>query len=277
MKTTLRNNTLAGLTLALMTWLVGMPSASAVITTFQSGVGSAYAGLTDTYTEYQSGYQNYNWGGYNKSLIYNNGGGSEKVALLNFALTSIAPSVSVNSATLSLTFAGLAERTGGFSQTYEAYAILRSGLNFGTGAPAIQNGTVSFSASSYDPTTPTGWGSSNTGTNGPVAGQDYSNILLGSFALTSANVNESVVSFSLNSSTVASWINTPLSNYGFVIVSVADALHDQAQFYSAQENQVYAPRLVIDTTAIPEPGTAALLGLGTVMMLQRFRRGRKIA
>ncbi len=274
MKNHIRNTTLASLALVLTAWLFGMPSASAVITTFQSGVGGNYNGLTDTYVDYQ-GDVNANWGGRTLMLAYNDGGASQKTSFLNFDLTSITAPVTVNSGTLSVYVEGNAERTGGFSQTYNLYAILRSGLNFGTSNGVPENGTVAFSASAYDPVTPTGWGSLNTGTNGPVAGEDYSNTLLGSFTLTSANVSESRVFLSLNNSTVASWINSPSSNYGFVITAVADALHDQAIIYTAQENQFYAPRLVLDTTVIPEPGTAALLGLGAVVILFRFRKGKR--
>jgi len=274
--TTIKHPKFLGILLAAITLLAGLPSASAIITTFQSGVSGNYSGLTDTYVDYQ-GDADANWGARNLMLAYNLTGDApkQKTALLNFDMTSIAGPVTVNSSTLSIYVEGNAERTGGYSQTYNIHAITRSGLNFGTANGTPENGAVSFSAAEYDPTTPVGWGTLSTGTNGPVPGEDYSNSVLGTFTLTSANLSGARVYMSLDTATVASWINTPGTNYGFVIAAVADPAHDQAIIYSSAENVVFAPWLEFDHTAIPEPGTLGMLGLGaliTVVLGGRRRR-----
>ena len=267
MKTTLRNNTLAGLTLALMTWLVGMPSASAVITTFQQGE-AGYTGQTDAYTEYQGGGSTFNYGGSLTMLVYESSG-SKKSAFVRWDMSSITSPVTVNSASLSLFI------TSPVTATYNLYPILRPGLNFGTADAAPQNGTVSYSAAAYDPTTPVGWGSSNTGTQGPVSGQDYGTTSIGSFSVTPSTAGR--LSFSLDASTVASWINSPSSNYGFVITAPG-GVADQITIYTAETTIYTIPRvpiLTFDYTAVPEPATATMLGLATLALGFHHSRSRR--
>lgn len=277
MKTEIIKTKVVGLVLSMMILFVGFPSASAAVTVFQSGTDGNYNGLTDTYVDYQ-GDVNANWGGRNLMLVYNktNDSPEQKTAMLNFDMSSIAEPVVVSSATLSILVAGNVERTSGYSQTYNLYAITRSGLNFGTSIGVPEIGAVSFSAAAYDPTTPLGWGSLNTGTNGPVPGENYSNTLLGSFTLTDANVNTGRVSISLNASTVASWINSPSTNYGFVITAAIDPAHDQAIIYSSENDFTAAPWLEFEYTAVPEPATATMLGLAAFALgFHQLRRGRK--
>lgn len=276
MKTKIIKTKIAGLLLGLMTLFIGLPSASAIITTFQSGTGGNYSGLTDTYVDYQGGNNNNNYGGSGYLYAYNRTADlpDQKTAMLNFDMSSIAGPVVVTSSTLSIFVGANAERTGGYIQTYNLYAITRSGLIFGTSNGATETGAVSFSAAAYGST---GWGTLNTGTNGPVPGEDYSNSLLGTFTLTSANVGNGYVSMSLDSSTVASWINTPGTNFGFVIAAATDATHDQVLIFSSENvyGSAVAPRLEFDYTAIPEPGTTAMLGLAALALGFHHSRRRR--
>lgn len=249
------------------------PTAFAETANFQSGTGGNYTGLTDTYVDYQ-GDVDANWGARGLMLAFNDGGGSQKTSLLNFDLTSISGPVTVDAATLSIYVEGNAERTGLFSQTFNVYSILRSGLDYGTSDGVAETGAVSFAAAAYDPTTPIGWGTANIGTNGPVAGEDYSASVLGTFTLTSANVSGARVLISLDNATVGSWINTPSSNNGLIITAVASA-GDQAIIYSSAENSFFAPAFDITYTAVPEPGVTWFLGMsGLVVVATRVYRRR---
>jgi len=281
MNTKITKTGIASFLLGIMTLFVGLPSASAIITTFQSGAGGNYSGLTDTYVDYQ-GDPDANWGGRGLMIAYYRTGDTpdQKTSMLNFDMTSIASPVVVTSATLALGVYGNEERTGGYSQTYNLYAITRPGLNFGTSIGVPEDGAVSFSAAAYEPVSSVGWGTSNLGTHGPVPGEDYSNVLLGTFTLTDANFVSAYVYINLDPTIVTSWINSPGTNYGFVITAEMNPIHDQALFFSS-ENQYgseAAPALIFEYTAVPEPGTTAMLGLAAALALgfHRPRRRQKL-
>ena len=272
MKTNNKGKMVTCLALVATTWFVGAPAVSAATYTFRQGV-DGYTGASSTYTEYQPAEaQSYNYGSKPSLLVYTPNGEDppRKTGFMLFDLTSVDDPLAVNSATLSIAVAGDPIRTPGYSLTYNVYSILRPGLNFGNSNGVSQNGALSFNAASFDSISPIGWGLDNTGTYGPVAGQDYGTTSIGSFTLTNANINESFLSFNLDNATVASWINNPATNYGFVIV--ADAGGDQAIIYTGNEGgAIYRPQLTIDAQAIPEPGSLTLLGLGAVAILIRKR------
>lgn len=277
MKTNSQRKMVAGLALAVLTWLVATPASQAATYTFRQGV-AGYSGATSTYTEYQPAEaQSYNYGGRTFMLVYTptGVGAPQKVGFSRFDLTSVTAPVTVDSASLTIAVAGDPIRVPGYSLTYNVFSILRPGLDFGSSVGAEENGTVTFNASFFDSSSPIGWGVANTGNYGPVAGEDYGLTSIGSFTLTNANINESFVTFNLDTSVVASWINSPSTNYGFVIV--ADAGGDQAIIYTGNEaGEVYRPQLVIEATAIPEPASAALLALGGTAFLFVCRKTRRV-
>jgi hypothetical protein len=186
-----------------------------------------------------------------------------------FDLSSIEEPVVVNSASMSITVAGDPSRPSDFNLNCYIYPILRSGLDFGSGNASVDTGALTFNSAAYNTV---GWGNSNTGNYGPVAGEDYGSTAIGSFTLTGANAATAVVNFSLDSATVASWINNPSSNYGFVIVADATAQGgSQLVIYTGNEGIPFRPELTIDAQAVPEPASMALLGLGAVAFLIRKR------
>lgn len=236
---------------------------------FRQGV-DGYLGNTSTYTEYQPlEAQAYNYGGLYRMLVFspNGEGAPKKVGFMRFDLSSITGPVSVDEVTLTLTVAGNPERTNpDYSQTLQIFPILREGLDFGESSGEIEAGTVAFLAASYDEVNPVGWGSSNTGTYGPVAGEDYSLTSMGSYTLSSANAEESFITIHLNPSVVAGWINNPATNLGFVLV-FDQSSWDQAIIYTHNEaGLIYRPELTLTVSPVPEPGAVALLGLGLVAL-----------
>jgi len=253
------------------TWLVGAQAVSAATYTFKQGV-NGYTGASSTYTEYQGdGAQAFNYGASTRMLIYTplGQGVPQKTGFLMFDLSSIEEPVVVNSASMSITVAGDPSRPSDFNLNCYIYPILRSGLDFGSGNASVDTGALTFNSAAYNTV---GWGNSNTGNYGPVAGEDYGSTAIGSFTLTGANAATAVVNFSLDSATVASWINNPSSNYGFVIVADATAQGgSQLVIYTGNEGIPFRPELTIDAQAVPEPASMALLGLGAVAFLIRKR------
>lgn len=271
MKTNGKGIMVTSLALIAATWFVGTSTASAAVYTFRQGV-NGYTGASSTYTEYQgTGAQAFNYGASTRMLIYTplGEGVPQKTGFLMFDLSSVDEPVVVNSASMSITVAGDPSRPSDFNLNCYIYPILRSGLDFGTGNASVDNGALTFNSAAYNTV---GWGNGNTGNYGPVAGEDYGTTAIGSFTLTGANASTASVNFSLDSSTVASWINNPSTNYGFVIVADATAQGgSQLVIYTGNEGEIYRPQLTIDAQAIPEPASMALLGLGGVALLFRKR------
>ena len=271
MKSNNKGKMVACAALVAATWLVGAQAVSAATYTFKQGV-NGYTGASSTYTEYQGdGAQAFNYGASTRMLIYTplGQGVPQKTGFLMFDLSSIEEPVVVNSASMSITVAGDPSRPSDFNLNCYIYPILRSGLDFGSGNASVDTGALTFNSAAYNTV---GWGNSNTGNYGPVAGEDYGSTAIGSFTLTGANAATAVVNFSLDSATVASWINNPSSNYGFVIVADATAQGgSQLVIYTGNEGIPFRPELTIDAQAVPEPASMALLGLGAVAFLIRKR------
>lgn len=274
MKSNLIGKLSAGLLLAALMSAIQAPSAHAVIYTFQQGF-SGYTGATSTYTQYGYDREINNYGGNQFQMVHNRGASPSNVTFQRWDLSSITAPVDVTSASLTIYF----QISGAINSvmTYNLYPILRTGLNFGTADDAPQTGTVTFSASSYDPGTPIGWGLANSGTSGPVAGEDYSLTSIGSFS--TPLLSPPTLTFALDPSTVESWINTPASNLGFVIVGNGNP-GDRIVFYSKNVVGLEGPVFTVDAAVVPEPSALALLGLAAAsvfLILKRRNPARSLA
>ena len=114
----------------------------------------------------------------------------------------------------------------------------------------------------------------NWGNGGDDAG--YMGAIVGSFDPTVAPT-----SFSLDTAMVESWISSPGTNHGVVLLYDTGLVGPEWPHLEwGGENEPsgwnpdvsaspFAPRLILDT--IPEPATMALLGLGGLMVLRRRR------
>ncbi len=257
MKTTIRNTPpiLPALCLCFGAWFGFISNTeAAVIYEFRQGVDS-YTGNTSTFVNYQG--VNNNYGGRTNVIVYTSGSGRD-VAFMRFDLASIPDNLDVVSSTLTLTIQSTATRTS--NVTWNLYPILRTGLNFGTVNGTTQAGTVSYSASAWDPTSPTGWGSSNTGTVGPVAGQDYSSTPLATYVLAPNTSARQTITINLDPATVEGWVADPSTNLGFVIVANVGG-GDWAVIDSEEGSASFRP--ILSVTTVPEPSTVGLIFLGT--------------
>ncbi len=266
-----------GMFCVLIGMISGATPASAIIATFQQGT-NGYSGASDTYTEYAPEIaQPYNYGGRDLMLVYSSPDTAiaKKLGFMRFDVSSLDSSETITLASLSLYIEGNPARSTGFDVTYTLYAITRTGLSFGTADGAVQDGTLSFNYSSYDTTSPVGWGTSNNVTWGPQAGQDYSTTPMGSFDLTAANADSGFVTLNLNSTVLQSWVNDPTSNLGFVIVQdMVAGPQAQAVILSADYGLV-SLRPLLEVTTVPEPSVLALMCFGGAVCLMLKRKIQK--
>ncbi len=79
-------------------------------------------------------------------------------------------------------------------------------------------------------------------------------------------------------SDVQSWYGNPANNFGWILMSESEGVSRTVRRFGSREDLLNAPSLVVNFTAVPEPGTLTLLGLGCVCVLgwncHRSRRAR---
>ncbi len=253
------------------------PLGAAVTYELRQGVNS-YSGQTSSYISSYAIQQNNGANNLIQSLNWTQrpGNGNSIIAFMRWDLSHLESVTAIANATLQLEIAGRAGRTGTYSSTYYLYPILRTGLNFGTGSFSnAQEGEISYSAASYSatPGNAIGWGNSQSGTSGPVAGEDYATTPIGSFTLTSANAVNGPITLSLDNEAVASWINAPSGNNGFVIIGAdqpwepIDTVIIRSGYHATES---FRPLLTFEV--VPEPGSYTLLGAGALLAFLLRRR-----
>ena len=77
------------------------------------------------------------------------------------------------------------------------------------------------------------------------------------------------------SSDVQQWLDTPASNFGWIIKADDENINSIRQIYS-RETLGNEPLLTVDFTPLPEPSALTLLGIGTVLLalVRRFKNSR---
>jgi archaellum component FlaG (FlaF/FlaG flagellin family) len=190
-----------------------------------------------------------------RSLSVHNIGANVQRSLLQFSLTSIPAGSVIESATLTL-FANLQGSNGGWFTT--------SGGN----ATNIHRVLVPWTDSQ------TTWNNRQTGdlwTQPGALGTDVAD----SFASTTANpADQQSITFDLTS-LAQSWLNSPSTNFG---VMLSGAPGNGLHFFSNDQPEGFTqfrPSLAISYTAVPEPGSFALMGLvGLAIGSRRIMRKR---
>ena len=72
---------------------------------------------------------------------------------------------------------------------------------------------------------------------------------------------------------VQNWLNSPGSNFGWILRAANESAVSARELGSRESSPGLRPTLTINYPAAPEPGSIALLGLGTVALARRRRRG----
>ncbi len=244
-------------------------AATAVTYEFRNGV-NGYNGQSSSYISSYSPDNNSGGLAYVQALNWTVRNGHSVIAFMRWDLSDVDGSAGIAQASLQLTIDGREQRSAtGYSATYNLYPVLRAGLDYGNGNGAVPvEGAISYSSALYssDPEKRIGWGTSGTITKGPVAGEDYSDVLLGSFTLTADNTTRTTMTIALDPEVIASWVNNPSTNYGFIIIGEPQSPYDVDSVLIRTEGQTtveWRPYLQVET--IPEPGAVALLLGGSVL------------
>ena len=189
--------------------------------------------------------------------------GGIRRALLEFDIAGSIPSgATIDSVVLTLSQL----RVGGLGSTiFELHPVLAewgegtsSGIGQG-GAPTPGDAT---------------WNSRLFGTAAWVtAGGDFS------ATVATASIGSPIATYSFNSnsgmvSNVQSWLNSPATNFGWLIKTDNESVVSAREFGSAESAPADRPTLTV-TYTVPEPGTAGLLGLAALVASTRRIRNRE--
>jgi hypothetical protein len=224
-------------------------------------------------TIYQNSPGNSNGAGFTM-FAGDNGMNSPRRALLDFDIAGSVPAGStINSVQLTLVLQGVA----GVDTTPRTISLNPLLANWGegtTGAGLGGGGTgQGFPANPGDAT----WSQNSFGTSSWTnAGGDFS-------ATSSASA---VVSESLNTaytwgstagliSDVQHWLDSPASNFGWILMGDETGSQTFRQFYTREEADAdFRPALLVDFTpaSVPEPSTLTMLGLAALCMACYSRR-----
>ena len=229
-------------------------------------------------TIYQNNPDNSNGAG-STMFAGDNGMGSPRRALVGFDVAGHVPTgATINSVELILTLQGVAG-TDATPRTIELHSVLSNWGEGTTGAGMGGGGTgQGFPANPGDAT----WSQNSFGTSSWTnAGGDFSATASGS-AVVSQSLDTAYTwgSTAAMVSDVQHWLDSPGSNFGWLLLGDEAGTQTFRQFYTREESDpAFRPELVIDFTpaAVPEPGSVALLGVGAVIGAACRRRLRRAA
>jgi hypothetical protein len=108
---------------------------------------------------------------------------------------------------------------------------------------------------------------------GGAAGADYSSLMsAGAFIYGVGTYQFEGTQDMVND--VQAWLDNPASNFGWMLRVQDEDLPFTARRFGSREDPNAAPQLTIDFVVVPEPGTAALAGLGLALCWAGRRRLR---
>ena len=73
------------------------------------------------------------------------------------------------------------------------------------------------------------------------------------------------------------WLDNPTNNFGWMLMTESEELPFTARRFASREDlNGGGPKLIIDYTVVPEPGTMALCGFGVLAFIVSHWRNRKL-
>jgi hypothetical protein len=186
-------------------------------------------------------------------------------ALLQFDIAGSVPAgATINSVSL-----GLFQLGRGGGSTVESFQLQPLLASWGEGT-SLASGGGGIAATSGDATwnhrffSTTSWSASG-GDFGPISGTG-----------TIGTGIDTQYTFASQPGLVAdvqSWLDSPTSNFGWILRASNESTPSNARVFASSENvdASLRPTLLIDYTAVPEPGSVILIGLASVLVLARRR------
>jgi hypothetical protein len=200
------------------------------------------------------------------------GSGNNYTSLLRFDLSGLGAlaGATINSVSLNLTSAGGTAVT----QSFFVYQMAAANFDWVEGSGNFSDGVLGASNDYKNNIGAVGWASGTPFyfTNDIRAGNVETTPLYYDYI---ANlVSGSTYSFALSNSMITDWLgNSAMASAGLVYAT--DNLGSFAGFYSSEyANAAFRPTLLVNYTAVPEPGSLALGGVG-LMALMVFHLRRK--
>jgi len=188
-----------------------------------------------------------NTGG-NDFLAAGNGGGSPRRALVQFDLTSLPAGAIINAATLTLT---VPSGNTGNPSSFDLHRVLSSwgeGTNTGSSGTVAEPGDATWNSRFQ--------GSLLWNTSG---GDLVSTTSASTFVTGLGTYTWSSPQFLAD---LQWWAGNSSSNFGWILISEAEAINQSARRFGSREDPLNAPVLTLDYTVIPEPSTLVLTLLG---------------
>ncbi|MCP5536460.1 MAG: DNRLRE domain-containing protein [Akkermansiaceae bacterium] len=234
---------------------------------------ATYTGTEDTSVVQES--PNNNYGGRTTILVGVLGAGKVRAGHVRFDVTSLASQfVTIDS----IKFRFYVETTGGTSQSisYGAHKAVSGDWVEGTANGAGQTGSATYN---YQIHSTLGWAS--TGGRGssdawpdqllPVSSGGYG--AAGTWIEMTLDPSGYDPSLDTPTELIQSWITDGAQNDGILMTYSNNVSNPQWQLASSEHaTAAWRPELVIEYTAIPEPSSAALLGLGGLALIFRRRK-----
>jgi hypothetical protein len=248
--------------------------AQADTVTFQQGI-NGYSGTSDTWLGYNDYTENFgnDWDIHVRHDAYATV--DDRVTLIRFNLSSLPAHAVITSASLSLLYYDDYNISSSDYLTVSAYRLLKPWTAGTGGKDNGRTGASWYYQYAYPDTTQ--W------YNGGARGieQDRRTSPDASVTLYDINGSYAWTTFSGSSMTasVANWYANPSQNFGWVLDysaysdSMDGAIFHSSDYSTSPADYVWRPKLQIDYTIVPEPGSLAMLaGLTMTVLLYRRRK-----
>jgi hypothetical protein len=190
--------------------------------------------------------------GSNDFLAAGNGGGSPRRALIQFDLTTLSPGTVINAATLTLTVPS------GNTNNPSSFNLFRLLDSWGEGDKLGSNGSPADAGEAT-------WNSRFHGTaawntlGGDYVGDASATTFVSGFGAYTWSSAQLLTDVQL-------WAANPATNFGWIVISDAEAINQSARRIGSREDPLNAPVLTVEYTIIPEPSPAVLSVIGALVL-----------